>query len=107
MQKSLDSNLALLKRMELQMQQVLLQREAPPPFVLSNVARTQIEAVARETISEEIEPLFVDFRSAVEGQISGQHGQFCQDLWQKLEPSLQLTKQIYNWLESQLQKQVA
>jgi len=107
MQQSLNNNLLLLKRMELQMQQVLLRRGAPPPFVLSNAARTQIEIVARDTISEEVEPLIMDFRLAVEGQISGQHGQFCQDLWQKLEPSLQLTKQIYNWLESQLQKQVA
>jgi len=107
MQNSLDSNLALLKQMELQMQQVLLQRQAPPPFVLSEAARAQIEAVALETISDEVEPSIIDFRLAVEDQINGQHGQFCQDLWQKLEPSLELTKHIYNWLESQLQKQVA
>jgi len=103
MRKELDTNSALLQRMEAQMQQVLAQRQAP--FHLSDATRSQIRAIAYDTINEEVDPAIIDFKLAVEGQINGQHGQIRQILWQKLEPSLHLTEHIYQWLNSQLQKQ--
>jgi hypothetical protein len=103
MRKELDTNSALLQRMEAQMQQVLAQRQTP--FHLSDTTRSQIRNIAHETINGEVDPAIIDFKSAVENQINGQHGQIRQILWQKLEPSLQLTEQIYQWLHSQIQKQ--
>jgi len=103
MRKELDTNSALLQRMEAQMQQVLAQRQTP--FHLSDTTRSQIRNIAHETINGEVDPAIIDFKSAVENQINGQHGQIRQILWQKLEPSLHLTEQIYQWLHSQIQKQ--
>jgi hypothetical protein len=108
MQKELDQNSALMQRMEQQMQQLLAQRQ-DPAFHLAEATRSQIGTIACETITQEVEPAMTHFKFAVEGHINGQHRLIYQTLWEKLEPSLQLTERIYQWFNSQvqMQKQVA
>jgi hypothetical protein len=108
MQKELDQNSALMQRMEQQMQQLLAQYQ-DPAFYLAEATRSQIGTIACETITQEVEPAMTNFKFAVEGHINGQHRLIYQTLWEKLEPSLQLTERIYQWFNSQvqMQKQVA
>jgi hypothetical protein len=103
----MDEHSANLRRMQEQMQQLLAQRQAPRPFYLSEATLEKVRSIARETVNEEVDPAIIDFKFTVQGQIGEQHTQIYQALWQKLEPSLQITERIYQWLESQLQKQAA
>jgi len=102
MQKELDANATFLRRVEEQMQQVLAQRQMS--FQLLETTRSQIGVIAQEAITKDVEPAMVNFKFAVEGQIEGAHGRIYQMLWEKLEPSLQLTERIYQWFNSQIQK---
>jgi len=104
MQKNMDGHSAHLRRMEGQMQQLLAQRQAPPPFRLSEATLAQVRAVACENVDEKVDPVIIDFGSGIEGQIKRQHEDIYNALWHRLEPSLQLTERIYQWLESQIQQ---
>ena len=95
-----------MERIKGQMQQLLVQHEGPTLHI-SKDTRDRLSAIAQVTINEEVDPAINRFRETVTEQITGQHKEIYNTLWQKLEPSLKLTDRIYQWLESQIQKQPA
>jgi hypothetical protein len=104
MRKNMDEHSAHLRRMEEQMQQLLAQRQDPPPFRLSEATLAQVRAVACENVNEKVDPAIINFGFGIEGQIKNQHKEIYNALWERLKPSLQLTERIYQWLESQIQQ---
>jgi len=105
--KDMEEYSASLRQMEEQVRKLIGQRNTPAPLHIIEATRSQISSIAQDYITEEVKATLIDFKSTVESRIDKQHGHICEVLWERLEPSLILTERIYNWFNSQMEKQAA